>query len=141
MFLLSNDRSDCVQFVGDLILSKSVENKVVLWRPIIESEGDEPVYSKQPPSGMEYLWKFELEHCNHWFVRFHTAPPKYDILALGNSKGKVYLWHLRGANMSRKPFRTLDTETESSVRMVLFNPHGGQLVAVKDDSTVWLWDS
>ena len=29
----------------------------------------------------------------------------------------------------------------STVRMVAFNPHGSQLVAVKDDSTVWMWDT
>ena len=113
----------------------------MLWKPIIESESEETVYSEQLPSGMKYLWKFELEHCNNWFVRFHSPPPKYDILALGNAKGKVYLWHMGGSNLSRHPFRTLDTETESSVRMVVFNPYGGHLVAVKDDSTVWLWNS
>ena len=34
-----------------------------------------------------------------------------------------------------------DRDNLSTVRMVAFNPYGSQLVAVKDDSTIWMWDS
>lgn len=36
---------------------------------------------------------------------------------------------------------TGDRDNPSTVRMVAFNPYGSQLVAVKDDSTIWMWDS
>jgi WD40 repeat protein len=36
---------------------------------------------------------------------------------------------------------TGDRDNLSTVRMVAFNPYGSQLVAVKDDSTIWMWDS
>jgi hypothetical protein len=90
-------------------------------------------------------------------------------LACGNQRGEVKVWHVGvdgdkdddgGGSLTEegKYFCNLSTSTSklfgaagaggcpdsgdgSTVRMVAFNPHGSQLVAVKDDSTVWMWDT
>ncbi len=102
------DYVDCVQFVGDLILSKSVHNVVVLWKPLLIHEEDENDYdpkqddhqnvknSNRIPSSILFLREFTINHCNSWFVRFHSAPPYHRLLALGNQKGEVRVWEIGG---------------------------------------------
>mmetsp|Transcript_39246 Transcript_39246/g.94463 ORF Transcript_39246/g.94463 Transcript_39246/m.94463 type:complete len:528 (+) Transcript_39246:248-1831(+) len=153
---------DCVQFIGDLILSKSTSNKVVLWKPLINNEeGNESIFysTHRVPSSIQFLREFQLEHCNSWYVRFECPPPHHTLLALGNQIGEVKVWHV-GENEEEKGGRrpnqnyvcNLTTSgwfgggaaastDQSPVRMVAFNPHGSHLVAVRDDSTVWMWDA
>lgn len=158
---IHKDYVDCVQFVGDLILSKSVSNKIVLWKPLFSNEEDSEstIYSTQRvPSSILFLREFKLEHCGSWYVRFESPPPYHHVLALGNQKGEVKVWHLggneednSGCHPNQKYFCNLTTSgwfgggatsnEQSTVRMVAFNPHGSNLVAVRDDSTVWMWDA
>mmetsp|Transcript_8608 Transcript_8608/g.18385 ORF Transcript_8608/g.18385 Transcript_8608/m.18385 type:complete len:571 (+) Transcript_8608:55-1767(+) len=176
------DYVDCVQFVGDLVLSKSVHNVVVLWKPLLLHEETEQNYhhkqadhqntknSNRIPSSILFLREFTINHCNSWFVRFHSAPPYHRLLALGNQKGEVRVWEIGGSedddsgfHPHRKYFSSLTTMGPgyfissggnggggcngnsgntggSTVRMVAFSPFDSSLVAVCDDSTVWKWD-
>ena len=145
---------DCVQFVGDLILSKSIDNKVVLWKPIFDNDADQRlVYTtNRVPSDILYLREFQLENCGSWFIRFESPPPYHHLLALGNQVGEVKVWHIGNDEKHQKYFCNLTTSNgwfgttgkavndQTTIRMVAFNPHGSSLVAVKDDSTVWMWD-
>ena len=147
---------DCVQFVGDLILSKSVSNKVVLWKPLFnDKESENAIHIKhRVPSSILFLREFTLDHCGSWYVRFESPPPYHQILALGNQKGDVKIWRIgenadddSGCHPNQSHFCRLKTSEyfnggydQSTVRMVAFNPHGNHLVAVKDDSTVWVWN-
>jgi len=147
------DYVDCVQFVGDLILSKSVNNKVVLWKPLTNNEKDDKstVYATQRvPSSIQFLREFKLDHCDSWFVRFASQSPYHHLLALGNQIGDVKVWNIGGkeeddcCNLTTSGWLgggTVSNDAPSTVRMVAFNPHGSSLVAVKDDSTVWMWDA
>ena len=146
---------DCVQFIGDLILSKSIDNRVVLWKPQYDNEEDkeQDVYTThRVPSSILYLREFELENCGSWYVRFESPPPYHQLLALGNQLGEVKVWHVSGTvnekyfcnlttTMGNSSSNTGDHHNQSTVRMVAFNPHGSSLVAIKDDSTVWMWDA
>ena len=146
---------DCVQFIGDLILSKSIDNRVVLWKPQYDNEEDkeQDVYTThRVPSSILYLREFELENCGSWYVRFESPPPYHQLLALGNQLGEVKVWHVSGTvnekyfcnlttTMGNSSSNTGDNHNQSTVRMVAFNPHGSSLVAIKDDSTVWMWDA
>lgn len=148
--------------MGDLILSKSVTNKVVLWKPLFDDEEDNEsiIYTtRRVPSSILYLREFQLEHCGSWYVRFDSPSPHHQLLALGNQEGEVKVWHIGGdkeggsvCHPNSKYFCSLSTtgwfggggaasNGRSTVRMVAFNPHGSNLVAVKDDSTVWMWDA
>lgn len=106
------------------------------------------------PSSIQFLREFTLDHCASWYVRFESPPPRHRILALGNERGEVKVWHVgggkeegNGCHPGQAPFCNLTTSgwfncaaDQSTVRMVAFNPHGSHLVAVKDDSTVWMWE-
>ena len=164
--------ADCVQFIGDLILSKSVNNSVVLWKPLVN--GERRVYNThRVPSSILFLREFSLNHCDSWYIRFESKSPYHLTLACGNQRGEVRVWRVGapsagdeddkdndgcggGRRPERRQFCDLATSTlgcfgaggavggdgdRSTVRMVAFNPHGSQLVAVKDDSTVWMWDT
>jgi polycomb protein EED len=157
------DYVDCVQFIGDLILSKSVHNKIVLWKPLLDksdsssgvtaSDGNNAEHTStgRIPSTILYLREFSLTDCNSWFVRFHSPPPYHRILALGNQKGEVKIWQIGGDNgchPDEKHYCDMNTSGigglgngNSTVRMVKFSPDGSYLVAVRDDSTVWMWEA
>jgi len=158
------DYVDCVQFVGDLILSKSVHNKVVLWKPLSEKEGEDNLWSngdidvessessERIPSSILFLREFSLSHCDSWFVRFHSPPLHHRLLALGNHKGEVKVWQIGGkgchpdqkfyCNLTTSGFRSSNSPDGScTVRMVRFSPDASCLVAVCDDSTVWMWEA
>jgi len=151
---------DCVQFVGNLILSKSVDNKVVLWEPLVNKGEDNKntahTKTQQTPSSILFLREYELENCDSWYIRFESQSPHHHLLALGNQIGEVKVWKIGGDEEDRrksqpcaKYFCNLTTsgwpggeaDGPSTVRMVAFNPHGTNLVAVKDDATVWMWDA
>ena len=147
---------DCVQFVGDLILSKSIDNKVVLWKPIFDNDDETTIIhtTNMVPSDILFLREFQLENCGSWFIRFESPPPYHHLLALGNQVGEVKVWHIGNEEKHQKYFCNLTTisngwfgttgkavNDQSTIRMVAFNPHGSSLVAVKDDSTVWMWDA
>jgi polycomb protein EED len=165
------DYVDCIQFIGDLILSKSVHNKVVLWKPLLDSndnlndfgsatntinDTESAESSPRIPSAILFLREFSLSHCDSWFVRFHSPPPFHRLLALGNQKGEVKVWQIggeKGCHPDQKYFCSLPTSIggfrgssnsdggASTVRMVRFNADASCLVAVCDDATVWMWEA
>lgn len=118
-------------------------------------------YTKEcVPSAILFLREFKLEHCDSWYIRFDSPSPYHKLLALGNEKGEVKVWKIgedddgeddSGCHPNQKYCCSLSTSggngasssssasMNSTVRMVAFNPLGTQLVAVKDDSTVWVW--
>ncbi len=132
----------------------------MLWKPLFNNDEDmeQTIYSThRVPSKIQFLREFKLDHCQNWYVRFESPPPYHNALALGNEKGEVKVWHVggnekddSGCHPKEKYFCNLTTpdwfssgetsDDRSTVRMVAFNPHGTQLFAVKDDSTVWMWD-
>jgi WD40 repeat protein len=158
---------DCVQFIGDLILSKSaVSNVIVLWKPVVTATSIKAVYTttRTIPSNIIFLREFQLDNCSSWYIRFECPGPDNTILACGNEFGEVRVWQIDDGSellenddinytspdythsCSLTTSTTLssitgDRDNLSTVRMVAFNPYGSQLVAVRDDSTIWMWDS
>jgi WD40 repeat protein len=74
---------DCVQWVGDLILSKSTCNRVALWTP-------DPLRSKD---AVCVLREFALTSCQVWFMKMSVSDVLY-VFAAGNTAGEVQLFHL-----------------------------------------------
>ena len=136
------DYIDCVQFITDeCILSKSVNNSLVLWKPIINET------KKRKAGDIIPLREISINHCQVWFLRFQTDHMDR-LLALGDSIGNVNIWYLdpnddkRGDKYNGTPLFTLRHSLCSSVvRMVSFSPDGKSLVYCCDDATVWKYDA
>ena len=131
--------ADCVQFLGDLILSKSTYNSIVLWMPDIpEQMANESAKNTayNPPSDVIVLKVFELDHCDIWFVRF-CIHPMGKLLAVGNIKGEVEIWDIDSCE--EKPCQTLKPMVTSTVRMLAFSPNGKMLISCNDAASVCRW--
>ena len=150
-----------VQFVGDLILSKSVHNVVVLWKPVVTSEdtvsfntiypsliNDDSNSDDMTPASAIFLRNFTVENCDSWFIRFHSPSPYNEVLALGNHKGEVKVWRLMGSEDEEENDEDMLSEAllcklkagDSTVRMITF---AGRecLIAVCEDASVWAFEA
>jgi polycomb protein EED len=138
---------DCVQFVGadSLILSKSVNDCIVLWKPnlvlpVIHGRQSHAI----PSNDVIVLWEFRIKHCQVWFMRFDTNANENLLLAVGNQKGQIKVWDIDrvGNAQEENGFPLLKhASCDSTIRMVSFSPDGKSLVATCDDATVWKWDA
>ena len=134
---------DCVQFVGDLVLSKDTNETIVLWMPDASQANRTSSNSKTQhrlPSEVIALREFNINKCDVWFMRFQTD---WDcqLLALGNTVGEIRVWEV-GANPTKKHFCTLMQQyCVSAVRMVAFSPDSKLLLASCDDASIWVWEA
>jgi polycomb protein EED len=77
---------DCVRWLGDHVLSKSVDNRVLLWRP-----------DTAPPHAgrggeVELIQELQLEDCaSVWWLRF-SLDHWCTLLAVGTNTGRVLLF-------------------------------------------------
>jgi len=133
---MHTDYVDCVQFVGDLVLSKSITNTISLWKPDLATLL--PVTTIDSPSSSTHhhhqytnaaaqvlsLRDFDLTNCDIWFVRFQ-ANEDCTMLASGNCIGEIRVWEIGGSSYHpcRKHICTLTHPLcTSTVRMVSFSP-------------------
>lgn len=132
---------DCVQFIGDMLLSKSTYNSIILWMPILP-KGSGPTSSFGaaaycPPSDVMTLRTFELHQCHIWFVRF-AMDTKGTRLAVGNIDGQVDIWDIDSCQ--ERPSQRLKAVANSTVRTLAFNPSGNILVTCSDNGQVTKWN-
>jgi polycomb protein EED len=156
---LHNDYVDCIQFLGDLLLSKSTTNTIILWIPTSsmqdnnlgrasssesddsasEDENEGPSSDENSKNDFVVFRTFRLSDCEVWYMKFGTNLDNR-LLAMGNSKGKIKIWDI-DSDVNAKPIVSLTVPTQSAVRMVSFSPNQRSIVACCDDSTVWKWDA
>lgn len=74
---------DCVMWVGNLLLSKSVHNRIFLWEP----EQDR-VSLASPATEYTLLEEYVLDVCNVWFIRFAMNRSR-TLVACGNDKVRL----------------------------------------------------
>ena len=132
---------DCVEFLGDLIVSKSTENVVQLWYPIMQNKKSPLGDILQPPrSDVILLRTFQYSDGDYWFIRF-AIEPKSKLLAVGTSRGTVTVWKICDDNYQSalKPIRNLYVHRPSTIRCVRFSPDGTMLFASTDDGSIFKW--
>lgn len=92
-----NNYIDDLAWVGDLLLSKSVDDEIVLWRPV----ADVPRAARlgipvAPASTITVLHRFKILRTSLWYMHMGLDASLH-TLACGNTTGKVYVWRLRWA--------------------------------------------
>lgn len=85
---------DDVTWIGELILSKSTQNELVLWRPK-GNVYDAVKYDMEvaPVEGVTVLRRFKYPHADLWFLHFGLNLSE-SVVAVGNKKGSCYVWNL-----------------------------------------------
>lgn len=132
---------DCVHFLGDMILSKSTYNSIILWAPVLP-DGHAPSCTSRsaafnPPSDVIALRTFDLRDCNLWFVRF-AVDPEGRLLAVGTIKGEVDIWDIDSCQ--QRPSQKLKAVTSQTIRTLAFSPNGKILVTCCDNAQVCKWN-
>jgi polycomb protein EED len=122
---------DCVQWVGNMIVSKSTTNVISVWKPRLNGD-----LSFDDTNDFEHLHDFKLQGCNAWFLRF-AIDKNYRFMAIGNDVGDIKVWRL---GESKKQINLTNSHSSSLIRMVSFSPNGKVLIGVRDDSTVWKYN-
>ena len=142
------DYVDCVGWLGDAVLSKSVDGVVKLWVPdapngIVHARGTQ----------FRLLSSFPLKNANLWWIRFGISAAR-NVLACGNMKGEVSCWRLDddGA-LARNPQRlpnhpiALKSRIEeftmdgpATVRQCTISPDGRIIIAACDHGLICRYD-
>lgn len=120
---------DCVRFVGDMVLSKSVRNRLLLWRP-----EDDP---RRKKDAVRVLHEYHIHAADIWFMR---ASVDLDgrFIACGNRLGNVFVW-----DNHHEPFpsvtKLVEPQCTRAVRQTAISADGRRIVACCDDASVWRW--
>jgi len=77
------DYVDYVQWVGNMLVSKSTDSKLILWAPDTGTAKDAAVV----------LTEYDMKDANVWFVRGDVSPDA-SLLACGNQNGVLQVWEV-----------------------------------------------
>jgi polycomb protein EED len=145
------DYVDCVKFVGDSILSKSVTNSILLWNPVFADAANGGGHANSDGDIIP-LREFALAACDVWFIRF-AVDSQHRFVGCGNRAGLVKVWSLdpeeagagrvtdasgQLANAGYKVGNYKAANCNSTVRMVCFEED--YLLVCCDDGGVFLYD-
>ena len=146
-FKVHGNYVDCVRWFGDLILSKSVEQKTRLWA--FDRRKNE---RGEVGSAFRVVREFAAKHADIWFLRF-AVDVGAGCVACGNRVGDVFVWNanaaagfVRGGGRAGAPrppalVATLsDRHCAKAVRQTAIARGGRTVLAACDGGTVWRWD-
>ncbi|WVZ95193.1 hypothetical protein U9M48_040989 [Paspalum notatum var. saurae] len=120
-----NDFVDCTRWLGDFIISKSVENEIQLWEP-------KPKERSQGEGSVDVLQKYPVPQCDMWFMKF-SCDFHFNQLAIG-----VTLMLLDAKPPSF--FRLHHHQSKVPIRQTALSYDGSTILAAGDDGTIWRWD-
>lgn len=94
---------DDVAWVGDLLLSKSVHDEIVLWRPVADvARAARLGAAVAPASAVVVLHRFRIPRASLWYVHM-GLDADLSTLACGNTAGRVFVWRLRWDALEAAP--------------------------------------
>ena len=130
---------DCCKWFGNFILSKSLDNTIVCWKPgsnLIENK----VELERGDTKVSILHELDYKDCEIWFVKF-SMDAHQNILALGNACGKTYLWDMDKDDPEQIRVMILsDPGCNSTIRQTSFSRDGSTLICACDDGKIFRWE-
>eukprot|EP00958_Prasinococcus_capsulatus_P010575 scaffold1033_cov408-Prasinococcus_capsulatus_cf.AAC.23 len=126
---------DCVRWLGNFILSKSVDNKIILWKHV---EGANPSTNASEEESVQLLQEYTFTECDIWYMRF-SMDFNCNVLALGNRTGKIYVWEVN----TSPPIllgKLANNQCRRALRQTACNYNGTTILACSEDGTIWRWD-
>lgn len=123
---------DCVKWLGDCLLSKSVDNKVLLWRPDADPANAERGF-------VHMVQEYEMEDAKVWWVRF-SLDVHCSLLACGNHSGRCFLWRPHERRKEARYKLRRPPGPKSTVRQTALSYDGTTVLFSCDDGTIWRFD-
>eukprot|EP00177_Eucheuma_denticulatum_P000657 GFKZ01001179.1.p1 GENE.GFKZ01001179.1~~GFKZ01001179.1.p1 ORF type:complete len:455 (-),score=57.89 GFKZ01001179.1:1089-2453(-) len=136
-----NHYVDCVMWVGDLLLSKSVHNMMLLWEPGFDRDA-----LGAPANNFSLLEEYTIEGCEVWFIRF-GMDQRRRLVACGNDEGVIVIYDL--ATIPSEPLCEVWPKGSKPrkgkgpsrlVRQCAFSEDGKFLVAVDEHSNIMQYE-
>ncbi|XP_010236415.2 polycomb group protein FIE2 [Brachypodium distachyon] len=122
---------DCTRWLGDFILSKSVDDEIVLWKPEIND--------KNPAeNSIDVLQKYPVPYCDVWFIKF-SCDFHFNHLAIGNRKGEIYVWDVQ-ASPPVLVTRLINPECKNIIRHTAMSLDGSMILGCSEDGSIYRWD-
>lgn len=124
---------DCTRWLGDFVLSKSVDNEIILWEPLMKENGG------SNDGTVDVLQKYPVPDCDIWFIKF-SCDFHFNSLAVGNREGKIYLWELQTSppNLLAK---LSYSQCKSPIRQTALSFDGSTILCCCEDGSIWRWDA
>jgi len=122
---------DCVRWMGDLVLSKSVDNKILLWRP----EDD----AKRAKDAIRVIQEYSFQDAAIWFIRF-GLDFNMSLLTVGNQLGNVFVWEANAfptTLLAKLSHPTL----KLPIRQTGVSFDGRSVLCCCEDGSVLRWDA
>lgn len=117
------DYVDCVRWVGDLIMSKSIESSCTLWKPD----------TRRRPNSVCVLNTYRYDAGAYWFTKFCLNNDS-TVMAIGGDTGSITLFDVdSGTKLQGIRHEGL----KSIVRDVQFSNDSSILVACCEDGSLW----
>ncbi|KAL5151685.1 Polycomb group protein FIE1 [Glycine soja] len=122
---------DCNRWLGDFILSKSVDNEIILWEPKVNEQ--------TPGKGVvDVLHKYPIPDCNIWFIKF-SCDFHFNIVTVGNREGKIFVWELQSSPPVLAA-KLSHPQSKSPIRQTATSFDGSTILSCCEDGTIWRWD-
>jgi polycomb protein EED len=132
--LVHSNYVDCTRWLGDFILSKSVDNEIVLWEPLYKVPGTTANEGK-----VDVLQKYPVPECDIWFIKF-SCDFHFNNLSVGNREGKVFVWDVQ----SSPPLlvaKLVHPQCKSPIRQTATSYDGSTIMCCCEDGCIWRWDA
>ncbi|XP_010230658.1 polycomb group protein FIE2 isoform X1 [Brachypodium distachyon] len=123
---------DCTRWLGDFILSKGVDNEIVLWQPKIN--GENPIEL----SIINVLQKYPVPNSDILFVKF-SCDFHFSHLAIGNREGKIYVWEVQ-ASPPVLVAELSNRQCKEIIRHTAMSFDGSMILACSQDGSIYRWD-
>ncbi|KAK9820413.1 hypothetical protein WJX72_010041 [[Myrmecia] bisecta] len=124
---------DCVRWLGDLVLSKSTDNRILLWRPT----GGQ--FNGRRNSGHQLLQEFVMESAGWWWIRF-GIDQRCTTLACGSTNGRIFVWDPHQATKEAHTVLVRGPGRHLAVRHTAISADGSMLLGCHEDGTIWRYD-